>query len=262
MRRDIDDAMANWPHEPDPGEMIVREVRARDGRQVVQVRVELGIHQMEVDGRPDGSRPHGFASYLDYLRHKAAGRGLDPGGKSPPWTMSEHQSIEADREFVQFHHRRAAWLALERYDRALADADHTLALMDFVCRHAESAEFIASHERLRGLVLFQRTRAAAALALKRDRPDEAIDIVREGTATLAAARFVAIETDSEVDEDDEDSSPNAVLIEQLRYLESEIRKNYNVAPTLQEQLDEAISSEDYEKAAQLRDQMKKRKKRK
>ena len=255
MRRDIDDAMANWPHEPEPGDMIVREVRARDGRSVVQVRVELGIHQMEVEGRPDGSRPHGFDSYLDYLRHKAAGRGLDPSGKSPPWTMTEHQSIEADREFVQFHHRRAAWLALERYDRALADADHTLALMDFVCRHAGSVEFIASHERLRGLVLFQRTRAAAALALKRDRPDEAIDIVREGTADLTAAKFVAVEDD----QDDDDASPNAVLIEQLRYLEAEIRKNYDVAPTLQEQLDEAVSNEDYERAAMIRDQMKKRK---
>ncbi len=258
MRRDIDDAMANWPHEPEPGEMIVREIRARDGRNVVQVRVELGIHQMEVDGRPDGIRPHGFASYLDYLRHKAAGRGLDPGGNSPPWTMSEHQCIEADREFVQFHHRRAAWLSLECYDRALADADHTLALMDFVCRHAGSADFIASHERLRGLVLFQRTRAAAALALKRDRPDEAIDIVREGTADLASARFVAIEEDGDLDED---SSPNAALIEQLRFLEAEIRKNYDVPPTLQEQLDQAVISEDYERAALLRDQLKKRKRR-
>ena len=146
--------------------MLVREVRARDGRIVVQVRVELGLHQMEVSGRPDGVRPHGFASYLDYLRHRAEGR----SGKASKWVMGEEQCVEADREFVQFHHRRAAWLTLQKYDRALADADHTLALMDFVCRHAGSPEYVASHERLRGLVLFQRTRAAAALALERSRP--------------------------------------------------------------------------------------------
>jgi hypothetical protein len=169
--------------------------------------------------------------------------------------MDERQCIEADREFVQFHHRRAAWLALERYDRALADADHTLSLMDFVCRHADSASFIESHERLRGLVQFQRTRAAAALALKRDRPDEAIEIVREGTARLAAAKPIL------TDEEDDDPSPNSALIEQLKYLEAEIRKNYDVPKTLKEQLEEAIAGEDYEEAAKLRDMMKKRKRR-
>ena len=253
MRRDIDDALANWPYEPEPGEMVAREIRARDGRTVVQVRVELGLHQMEIEGRPDGIRPHGFATFLDYLRHRAAGRGLTPGGQSPPWTMNERQCIESDREFVQFHHRRAAWLALERYDRALADADHTLALMDFVCRHAGSKDYVASHERLRGLVLFQRTRAAVALALKREKPDEAIDIVRDGVALLVAAQL-------KTDEDD-DESPNTALVVQLRFLENEIRKNYEVPATLGEQLDEAVSNEDYERAALIRDQIQSRKRR-
>src|SRR5206468_2555509 len=99
MRRDIDDALSGWPFEPEPGEMLAREIRARDGRTLVQVRVELGIHQLEVDGRPDGIRPHGFVTYLDYLRHRAAGRGQAPGGNSPPWTMAEEQCVEADREF-------------------------------------------------------------------------------------------------------------------------------------------------------------------
>ena len=44
--------------------------------------------------------------------------------------------MEIDREFVQFFHRRVAWLALREFDRAVADADHTLALMDFSSLHA------------------------------------------------------------------------------------------------------------------------------
>ena len=163
MRRDLDDAIQGWPYDPEPGEVIAREVRARDGRTVLQVRVELGVLQMEVGGRPDGTRPHGFASYLDYLRYRAAGRGQAPTGKLTPWTMSADHRMAADREFVQYYHRRVAWLALQRYDRALQDADHTLALMDFVRRHGSGEEYVASHERLRGLVLFHRTQAAAAL---------------------------------------------------------------------------------------------------
>src|SRR5205814_2092110 len=144
-----------------------REVRARDGRTVIQVRIELGVLQMEVGGRPDGTRPHGFATYLDYLRYRAAGRGQTAGGKAPPWLMSSEHRTAAEREFVQYDHRRVAWLALQRYDRALLDADHTLAMMDYVSRHGDDDDFIARHERLRGLVLFHRTQAAAALALER-----------------------------------------------------------------------------------------------
>jgi len=151
MRRDMDDAIQGWPYDPEPGEVIAREIKARDGRTVVQVRVELGVLQMEVGGRPDGSRPQGFATYLDYLRYRAAGRGQAPGGKAPPWLMSREHRTAADREFIQYYHRRVAWLALQRYDRALLDADHTLALMDYICRHAADEEYVASHERPRPL---------------------------------------------------------------------------------------------------------------
>jgi hypothetical protein len=252
MRRDIDEAIQGWPYEPEPGEVIVREVRARDGRPVLQIRVELGVLQLEVCGRPDGTRPHGFATYLDYLRHRAAGRGLAPGGKSTPWAMAPEHCAEADREFVQFHHRRVAWLALQKYDKALLDADHTLALMDFVRRHGGGEEYIASHERFRGLVLFQRTQAAAAQALERRRPEEAIDAVRDGADRLLVhQRSLAAEFDL-------GETPNESLIEQLRILEQEIRKNFAVEKTLREQLDEAVAHEDYERAARLRDQIRAR----
>ena len=48
-----------------------RLVTARDGRSVVQVRLDLGILQLEIEGRPDGQRPHGFATYYEYLRDVA-----------------------------------------------------------------------------------------------------------------------------------------------------------------------------------------------
>ena len=81
MRRDLDDVIQGWPYDPEPGEHLAREVRARDGRKVLQVRIELGVLQLEVTGRPDGVRPHGFVTYLDYLRHSAASRGQAPGGR-------------------------------------------------------------------------------------------------------------------------------------------------------------------------------------
>jgi hypothetical protein len=247
MRRDLDDVLQGWPYDPEPNEILAREVRARDGRMVIQIRIELGVLQLEVSGRPDGTRPHGFATYLDYLRHSAAGRGQAPGGKAPAWRMSVHQRSEADREFIQFYHRRVAWLALRRYERVIRDSDHTLALMDFVRRHAFEEDYVASHEQFRGLVVFHRTQAAAALAIERRRPEEAIDAIHEGEEKLTQHQ------DTWWAEHDAIESPNLALIKQLQDFEVEIRKNFAVEKTLREQLDEAVAREDYEQAARLRD---------
>jgi hypothetical protein len=249
MRRDLDDVIQGWPYNPEPGEHLAREVRARDGRMVLQVRIELGVLQLEVGGRPDGLRPHGFITYLDYLRHNAASRGLAPGGKSPPWMMTAHQCTEADREFIQFYHRRIAWLALRRHEKAIQDADHTIALMDFVRRHVEEEDYIASHEQFRGIVLFHRTEAAIAVALERHRPEEAIDALRDGVERLTTHQRTWWEEHEPAD------SPNLALVDQLRLYELDIRKKFAVEKTLREQLDEAVAKEDYEQAARLRDQI-------
>lgn len=249
MRRDLDDVIQGWPYDPEPGEVLAREVRTRDGRNVLQIRVELGVLQLETSGRPDGGRPHGFATYLDYLRYCAASRGQAPGGKAPPWTMDQEQCSEADREFIQFYHRRMAWLSLRHYDKAMLDADHTLALMDFVRRHGNDDDYVASHEQFRGLVQFHRTQAQALIAIERRRPEEAIDALRDGMEKLGAHQ----RTWWDHRENDSTDSPNPSLIEQLRMFEQEIRKNYAVEKTLREQLDEAVAREDYEQAARLRD---------
>src|SRR5947209_4290657 len=98
-------------------------VRAGDGREVIQLRVDLGILQMEIVGRPDGARPHEAASYFEHLRGLAAA--AERSGQA--LTLTEEQCQEADREFVQYYHRRLCWLALRQFARAVADADHTLA---------------------------------------------------------------------------------------------------------------------------------------
>ena len=254
MRRDMDEAIQGWPYEPEPGEIIAREVRARDGRTVLQIRVELGVLQLEVDGRPDGARPHGFATYLDYLRYRAAGRGQSPGGKAPPWRWRRSIATEADREFVQFYHRRVAWLSLRRYDQAILRRRPHARPDGLRRRHGDDEDYIASHERFRGLVLFHRTQAAAALSpwsgagpRRRSTPSA------RGSSGSPPTRIAVGCAEREPTR-----SPNPSLIEQLQILEQEIRKNFAVEKTLREQLDEAVAREDYEQAARLRDQIRPR----
>ena len=73
---DLRHLLESWPFDP---ENDARIVRAEDGREILQVRTPVGIEQFEMDGRPDGARPHDQESVLEYqlqrlAKAEAAGR--------------------------------------------------------------------------------------------------------------------------------------------------------------------------------------------
>jgi hypothetical protein len=243
VNQDIDIVLAGWEYKP--GVVQARMVQARNGRQVIQMRVDLGILQMESAGRPDGTRPHGHPSYWAYLQDQA--RLARRRGQS--FAMSEEQCEEADREFVQLYHRRICWLALRHYERAMDDADHTLGFMDFIKQHSPSEDYTQAHEQYRGFVLFQRTQAAAALQVEKNRPEGAIDEIRAGLERMRGF-FASFDMEDQMDEDG--------MVQHLRKVESSLRQEYNIESTLQEQLQKAVDDENYEKAARLRDELKRR----
>lgn len=243
VNQDIDYILENWEFKP--GVAQARLIQAEDGRQVVQLRIDLGVMQLETTGRPDGSRPHGHATFYDYLKDQARlARKADQ-----TFHLSDEQCQDADREFVQFYHRRMCWLALRHYAKAIRDADHTLAFMDFVKRHAPSEEYLQAHEQYRGFVLFQRTQAAAALQVENNAPDKAIDEIRAGLERMRAF-YASYDREEEMEEDG--------MVQHLRHIESTLREQYKIDATIEEQLQQAIADEDYELAARLRDQLKNR----
>jgi hypothetical protein len=239
VSHDIDAALRDWEYQP--GTVQARLVEAADGRQVIQLRLDLGILQLETSGRPDGTRPHGQPTYFHYLQREARPHG--------DFALSEEQAEEADREFVQFYHRRLCWLALKEYARAVADADHTLAFMDFVRAHAPSDEYVQAHEQYRGFVLFHRTQAAARLAVEHENPESAVDEVRAGLERLRAF-FAGFQAEEQMEEDG--------MVQRLRELERSLREEHHIETTLRERLDQAVAREDYETAARLRDALRQR----
>ncbi len=244
MNQDIDFVLRGWEYKP--GVVQARLVEAHDRRQVIQMRVDLGVLQLETEGRPDGTQPHGHATYYEYLLERV--RAAQRAGK--PFVLNEEQSQDADQEFLQFYHRRVCWLALRQYARAIKDADHTLTFMDLVKRHSPGEEYTQAHEQYRGFVLFHRTQAASALAVERDNPEQAIDEIRSGMEKLKAF-FAEFGMEEQMDEDP--------MVQHLRKIQATLREQYDIGATLHEQLEQAIAAEDYERAAQLRDQLKRRK---
>jgi hypothetical protein len=239
-RKDIDDLLSDWPFEV--GEVMARSVKAANGREVLQMRVDMGLLQMEVDKRPDGSRPEGADTFFDYLKS------LEAAGEDD-LVLTQDQCDEADREFVQFYHRRICWLALRRFPEAMRDADHTLAFMDFAKEHSPDEQWTLSHEQYRPFVLFHRVQAAALAALDQHSPEAAIEEINQGLDRFRKL-FDEYEVAEKFDEDE--------LVRRLTELQASLREHYRVGRTLDEQLADAVAKEQYELAAHLRDEIARR----
>ncbi len=239
QHQDIDFIFREWPYQP--GVISARLTRAHDGREVLQMRIEMGLLQMEVTGRPDGAHPGGMETYLDQLKTQIGRETAEE-----PATLTDEQCFEIDREFLQFYHRRICCLALREFDRAVADADHTLALMDFVAAHSPNEDWTLSHERYRPFVHFHRTQAQALAVLEKAGAEAAIEEIQKGTEEMRQI-FVRMEAEDQFDQDE--------LVNQLRELTESLRKEYHVGRTLGEQLADAVAAEEYERAASLRDEI-------
>jgi hypothetical protein len=153
-------------------------------------------------------------------------------------------------------------LALREFERAVADADHTLALMDFSSLHAPDVDWAEMHEQYRPFVLFPRTQAAALGMLERQGAEAA---VAEIDAGISAIR-IALEADPDADDADEgigegiaedvyDEIGEDELLVKLQEMKVAVAEQYEIKPSLSQQLADAIAAEQYERAAQLRDQL-------
>ncbi|HTN75763.1 MAG TPA: UvrB/UvrC motif-containing protein [Pirellulaceae bacterium] len=239
-RENIDRILHDWPY--DPESINVRIVKGDNGREVIQMRVDLGMLQLETSGRPDGTRPHGFESYYDYLVGEAVHLGDE-------FVMSEEQCSEADREFVQFYHRRNCWLRLRQFRFAAEDADHTLGMMDFCRDHSPDESWTVSHEQYRPYVLFQRTQAEALAELEEKGPHQAVAAIDRGLVRIKTI-FTEHEAEEHFDEDE--------MVSRLRELRDSLRDQFDDEARLRQKLTDAVAAEQYELAARLRDELAKR----
>lgn len=239
-QKHLDEFLSQWPYEF--GDVAARRVPGADGRPVIQLRIDMGVLQMEITGRPDGEKPGGFDTVYDNLLALAFEEGAE-------FELDDIRCADIDREFVQFYHRRLAWLALREFHCAVRDADHSLALMDFSSAHAPDEEWADLHEQYRPFVLFHRTQAAALAEIDDSAPDAAIATLDEGLRKLRDV-FVRHDMLDEFEDDD--------LIVKLVEMKEMLAEHYDLEAPLSQQLADAIACEQYELAAEIRDRMARR----
>ncbi len=244
MSLDLENLLKGWPHEP--GQIKVRKILGDDGREKLQLRIDLGLIQMNCDGRPDGERPHGFDSLLDY--HKSEALKKDYQGE--PYLLSVEDVGELQQEGIQYYHRYVSLFQLDDYEGVIRDTKRNLELCSFVAEHVDREDLAWSLQQFRPYVIMMKTRAEASIDLDTDNFASAVECIERGRAEIE--EFLSASPNPEAIEN---SQELAFLDEWLREVRD--RKPLTKLERLEKEMETAIATEAYERAAQLRDAIRK-----
>ncbi len=244
MTNDLSEILDKWPYEP--GQINVRMIEGLDGEPRIQMRLDLGLLQMNVSGRPDGARPHGFESFLEYYESW-----LDdaPEEEDDDERVLGPEDCRLLRdEAVQYYHRYIALLILTEYEAVYRDTTRNLRVLDLCREYAESEEDQAVLEQFRPYLIMMRCRALASQCVADDEAKAAMIVIDQGLEEIRALFDAAGQA-----EDFERSSEAEVL----RGMKSELMKKLpsSQKSELNKRLQEAIEAENYELAAILRDEL-------
>src|SRR6516164_11261453 len=130
LSKDITSILAGWEHDPD--DLQVRIVAGDDGRDKIQMRIDLGLMQMELTGHPAGTRTEGRESLLDALEARAEAA----AAADEEFALDSKACAGLLREGVQYYHRYLAAFHLQRYDLVARDTARNLELFAFVRENA------------------------------------------------------------------------------------------------------------------------------
>lgn len=241
--KDLRRLLDEWPFDAADD---LRTVRGDDGRELLQVRTPLGIEQYEVDGRPDGRRPHDMESALEFqlgrlVEAKAA-------GEEAEFKLSAEDCAELFSEGVLYYYRYVRFFQLKDWERTARDTARNLRVFDLVGRYAKRAEDRTQLEQWRPYVVRMNSVARAMMALDDREFETALKIVTQAVEGIESLP----DMENSTFQFERDRSLTA-----LRDLARQIERDRPLSEIerLQRELRKAVESEQFERAAEIRDRL-------
>lgn len=246
ISKDIEPVLKGWDYES--GTMNVRKINGLDGVPKLQMRLDLGLLQMELIGRPDGKRPHGCESLLEYhqdaLEDHKRRNGTELG-----FYLTREQCQALREEAVMYYHRYLGLFVLEDFPGVVRDTGRNLRVLNLCSKFATEETDRLVLEQFRAYIIMMNTRAVASIECKDGDYPTVLQTVKKGLSEIKRffARF-----------GQESLYGQSHEVQVLKSLGRDIRKRLPVNPKqqLQAELQKAVAREDYKTAARLRDQLK------
>lgn len=242
---DISRILNEWPYD---AKSCIRKLIAEDGRELLQVRTPLGIEQYELEGRPDGARPHGCESTLDYVESRIAAhaeRDEDTGD----FEIDTETAAELQAEGLLYYYRYILCFQIGEYGIVVRDTARNLRMFDFVRAYCRDEETVHSSEQYRPYVLRMNAAARALIAIGAQKHGVARSIVEKALQAINAMPDVPTATF-----DYEKRRSQAILRGMLRAIPDD--QPPTPEELLNRELRRAVEEENYERAAELRDRLK------
>jgi hypothetical protein len=245
VNRDIGPVLRGWDYEP--GTINVRKIKGLDGQPKLQMRLDLGLLQMELNGRPDGARPHGCESLLEYFEKRLTDHRRRHGNELG-FHLGAQECQNLREEAVMYYQRYLSLFVLEDFPGVVRDTARNLRVLDICGKYAEDEQDRLVLEQYRPYIMMMNTRAQASILSKDERFPEALAVIESGLGNIK-------EFFEQFGQDEAYAHSNEVKV--LKRFAREIRKKLPVDPMqrLQRKLDRAVKDERYEEAAVLRDKL-------
>lgn len=243
---DLQPGLDGWEYDAD--RISARKLIGADGRAKIQLRVELGLLQMEAGGRPDGVRPRGAASLLEYHKKKLD-RYEERNGTTLGFSLGPNDCASLQDEASLYYKRYVALFVLEDFSDVARDTAHNLAILDLCRDYAAEKRDRKRLEVFRPYILMMNARACAHAALEGGEPTSALAHVNRGLVHIWE-HFSQLGRPEAFQKADE-----VKLLDELRE---------EISGTLPEDgmvkkrkaLRDAVEAERFEEAAKLRDELK------
>jgi hypothetical protein len=232
-----------WPFDSSKN---ARLARGSDGREILQVRLPLGLEQYEMEGRPDGQRPQGCESWLNFHLHRLAA--AKTRGEGETFVLKAEECKELFDEGMLYYYRYLQLFQLRDWKRTIRDTDRNLQLFDLVKEYAESDEDQQYLEQWRPYVLRINAAARAMSHLENRSYAQAFESAQNAST--------AIEGLPEM-ENDVFRFERQRALAALRELMLQIQQCQPLTrlQQLERELRQAIEAQAFEAAAKLRDEI-------
>jgi hypothetical protein len=243
--KDIKPMLQGWDYEADS--INVRKIRGLDGKPKLQMRLDLGMLQMELTGRPDGQRPHGYDSLLEYFETQLAEH-RQTNGSEIGFHLTRRQCAMLREEAGMYYHRYLGLFVLEEFPSVVRDTARNLRVLDLCGKYALDEQDQLILEQYRPYITMMHSRAQASIELQDGQLETALQTVQRGLKRIR--KFFIRFGQEEVYSDSHE-------VRALRRFAREIKKKMPEDPVkkLQLKLNRAIKTERYEQAAKLRDEI-------
>ena len=245
MSEDLTALLTSWEYDPDD---TTRIIQAEDGRRVLQVRLPLGIEQYELDGRPDGLQPFGADTVVDHIEAEVA-LFASQNGDDSGYEIDHAAAGALQNEGILFYYRYLLLFQLNDFERVARDTSHNLRLCSLLERYCPREADRNAVLQYKPYILRMNAISRAMLSIQNDVKDVAESIVRQAIGRI---------------EELEDIDSPTFRFEKARsvtYLQSALRQMdkqpLNQKDELKMELEKAVENEEYERAAELRDRLRK-----